>query len=234
MVVILKSKRILTYIIIIGLALFLGINDTADELDSGTYRDSEILPSAIINESLSTKTIEPDPIGTNDTGGIIGSSTIHEDDTFTDATENEADSINPEDTNLSGPYTVSRVVDGDTIILDIDGTSERLRLIGIDTPESVHPDGERNVEYGKIASAYTTSMLEEQNVFIELDVQERDRYGRLLAYVYIDGIMLNKLLLQEGHAMVSTYPPNVKYIEDFTALQEKARENGYGLWNQSN
>lgn len=61
------------------------------------------------------------------------------------------------------------------------------------------------------------------------------KYGILYPKVKkLCGIMLNKLLLQEGHAMVSTYPPNVKYIEDFTALQEKARENGYGLWDQSN
>ena len=73
-------------------------------------------------------------------------------------------------------------------------------------------------------------MLEGKEVEIELDVEERDRYGRMLAYVYLDGEMFNKALLREGHAMVSTYPPNVKYVEEFTALQEKARNEGKGLW----
>lgn len=129
-----------------------------------------------------------------------------------------------------GPYKVIRVVDGDTLIADINGTEERIRLIGIDTPESVHPDDEKNVEYGKVAAAFSESMLEGEKVSIELDVQERDQYGRILAYIYLDGKMFNKTLLEEGHARVSTYPPNVKYVQEFTALQEKAREEKKGIW----
>jgi micrococcal nuclease len=127
-------------------------------------------------------------------------------------------------------YSVVRVVDGDTIIVDIDGTEERVRFIGVDTPESVHPDQSKNVEYGEIASEFTKSMLEDQSVTLEYDVQERDRYGRVLAYVYLDGEMFNKTLLEEGHAQVATYPPNVKYVEDFTAIQEKARDEEKGIW----
>lgn len=136
--------------------------------------------------------------------------------------------------NLDGPYRVDRVVDGDTIILNIDGVKERVRLIGVDTPESVHPNEEKNVEYGEIATAFTESSLEGRDVKLELDVQERDQYDRLLAYVYIGEEMFNKILLEEGHAMVSTYPPNVKYVEEFTALQKQAREEGKGLWNRNN
>lgn len=131
---------------------------------------------------------------------------------------------------LQGPYPVVRVVDGDTIIINTGGIDERIRLIGIDTPESVHPDQEKNVPYGKIASEYTQSLLDGQSVRIELDVQERDKYGRLLAYVYLDGEMLNKRLLAEGHATVDTYPPNVKYVDEFIALQEQARNTGKGMW----
>jgi micrococcal nuclease len=131
---------------------------------------------------------------------------------------------------LHGPYRVVRVVDGDTVILEIDGSRERVRLIGIDTPESVHPDPEKNVPYGAVAADYTTSMLEGRVVELELDVQERDRYGRLLAYVFLDGDMVNAGLLMEGHATVTTYPPNVKYVEWFVQLQEQAREAGKGLW----
>lgn len=130
-----------------------------------------------------------------------------------------------EHTNL-----VTRVVDGDTIIVDIDGVEERVRLIGVDTPESVHPDADRNVEYGKIASDFTKSQLEGKDVTLEYDVQERDQYGRILAYVYLGGKMFNKTLLEEGHAKVATYPPNVKYVDDFKSIQEQARENGRGVW----
>ncbi|MDR3305007.1 MAG: thermonuclease family protein [Clostridiales Family XIII bacterium] len=126
---------------------------------------------------------------------------------------------------------VLRVVDGDTIVVDLDGISEKVRLIGIDTPESVHPDASKNVPYGKVASDYTKSRLEGQSVTLEFDTTERDRYGRLLAYVYIGDEMFNKTLLEEGHASVSTYPPNVKYVEEFTAAQKAAREAGKGIWS---
>lgn len=125
---------------------------------------------------------------------------------------------------------VLRVVDGDTIKVDYNGGEETVRFIGIDTPESVHPDKEKNVPYGKIATAFTKDKLENKKVSLEFDVEERDRYGRLLAYVYLDDKMFNKTLLEEGHAMLATYPPNVKYVDDFTVLQEKAREEGKGLW----
>lgn len=132
----------------------------------------------------------------------------------------------------TGPtlYDVVRVVDGDTIIVRIDGKDERVRLIGIDTPESVHPDASLNSELGKIASAYTKNLLEGKKVSLELDVQERDQYGRLLAYVFLDGIMVNRTLLTAGMAQIATYPPNVKYVEDFRALEKVARDGNVGLW----
>ena len=125
---------------------------------------------------------------------------------------------------------VLRVIDGDTIEVSWRDTKEKVRLIGIDTPESVHPDQNKNVPYGKIASEFTKSMLEGQTVGLEFDVQERDRYGRLLAYVYIGDIMFNKLLLDEGHASVSTFPPNVRYVSEFTDAQTAARNSGKGQW----
>ena len=127
-------------------------------------------------------------------------------------------------------YKVVRVVDGDTLIIDYNGTEERVRLIGVDTPESVHPDKEKNTEFGTTASNFSKDLLTDKYVKIELDVQERDQYGRLLAYIYLDDVMVNKLLLQEGYAKVATYPPNVKYVDDFTAIQEEARNNKKGLW----
>lgn len=127
-------------------------------------------------------------------------------------------------------YDVVRVVDGDTIIINYHGVEERVRLIGVDTPESVHPDPEKNNEYGEIASNYTKNLLNGKKVEIEFDVQERDHYGRLLAYVYLDGVMVNKTLLSAGMAQVATYPPNVRYVDDFRALEQTARASGVGLW----
>jgi micrococcal nuclease len=125
---------------------------------------------------------------------------------------------------------VLRVVDGDTIEVSFQGEKEKVRLIGIDTPESVHPDKSRNVPYGKIASQFTEEALLGRTVGLEFDVQERDRYNRLLAYVHVDGVLFNRLLLEEGHASVATYPPNVRYVDDFTAAQQTARESGKGQW----
>lgn len=129
-----------------------------------------------------------------------------------------------------GQYKVNRVVDGDTLKINFNGKEESLRLIGVDTPESVHSDSSKNTAEGKIASDYTKSILEGKNVAVEFDVQERDQYGRLLGYVWVNGKMFNKTLVQEGYAKIATYPPNVRYVEDFTQQQTQARNNKKGFW----
>jgi len=126
---------------------------------------------------------------------------------------------------------VIRAVDGDTLeVMLQNGTTEKVRLIGIDTPESVHPDASKNVPYGEVASAFTSSCLENQDVLLEFDVEERDYYGRLLAYVWLGDELFNDTLVREGHASVDTFPPNVKYVELFTAAQTEARDAGRGMW----
>lgn len=139
----------------------------------------------------------------------------------------ETNELVMEDTTL---YKVVRVVDGDTIVVDFNGKDEKVRLIGIDTPESVHPESSRNTDEGITASDFTKNLLSDKSVSLEFDVSERDKYGRLLAYVYLEGEMVNKTLLQEGYAQVATYPPNVAYVDDFTELQRIARENEVGFW----
>lgn len=115
-------------------------------------------------------------------------------------------------------YDVIRVVDGDTIVVNYNGTEETVRLIGVDTPESVHPTASKNTEAGVAASKFTTFYLSDKQVELEFDVQERDQYGRLLAYVYLDGEMLNEKLLRTGYASIATYPPNVKYVNRFSDI----------------
>lgn len=140
--------------------------------------------------------------------------------------------IFPEETqgDLAGPYPVTRVVDGDTIVVAISGEETKVRLIGVDTPESVHPDETRNVPYGKISSEFTRNALEGELVYLEYDVEPTDQYGRILAYVWLDDVMFNKVLLMEGHGVLATYPPNVRYVDEFTTLQTQARADGKGLW----
>ncbi|WP_300409071.1 cell wall-binding repeat-containing protein [Lagierella sp.] len=129
------------------------------------------------------------------------------------------------------PVVVNRVIDGDTFEARVEGKLERIRLLLVDTPESVHPDEKRNVEYGKIASKYTKSLIEGKKVNLELDIQERDKYGRILAYVYLEnGDMLNELLLQKGHAKVMAIPPNIKYVTEFRKLEKQAKDQNIGVW----
>jgi endonuclease YncB( thermonuclease family) len=127
--------------------------------------------------------------------------------------------------------TVSSVVDGDTLKIDWNGKTESIRLIGVDTPETVHPNKPVQ-EYGKEASDFTKNALTGATIYVELDVEERDRYGRLLGYVYTeDGAMFNARLVAEGYGQVATFPPNVRWVSLFQALQTDARENSRGLWS---
>ena len=94
----------------------------------------------------------------------------------------------------------------------------------------MHPDETKNTENGKKASEYTKNLLEGKSVSLEFDVEERDQYGRLLAYVYLDGEMINKKLLADGYAQLETVPPNVKYVDEFTKILKEAKESKRGLW----
>jgi len=126
--------------------------------------------------------------------------------------------------------TVERVVDGDTIVIS---GGERVRLIGINTPESVKEAGK--VEYfGKEASSYTKNKIEDKTIYLEKDVSNRDDYDRLLRYIYLeDGTFFNELIVKEGYAFAVTYPPDVKYNEILREAENYARENNLGLWGES-
>lgn len=115
---------------------------------------------------------------------------------------------------------VSRVIDGDTIVLE-DG--RYVRYIGIDTPEKGKP------YYGE-AKRENERLVKGKRVRLELDIGKTDRYGRTLAYVHADDIFVNAELVKGGYAVIVTYPPNVKYADEFVALQKEARNNKRGLW----
>lgn len=124
---------------------------------------------------------------------------------------------------------VARVIDGDTIEVLIDGTSYRVRYIGIDTPEM--NDSRADVRaLAEEATLANEMLVGRQVVLLEKDVSETDRYGRLLRYVYVDGVFVNAELVASGYAQVATYPPDVKYQGLFLELQRQAQEDGLGLW----
>ncbi len=107
-----------------------------------------------------------------------------------------------------------------------------MRLIGVDTPETVHPQKGQE-PYGLEASDFTKSLLQGKRVRLEFDLDSLDRYGRLLAYVYLEnGLFVNAELVRKGYAQVATFPPNVKYAEYFLKLQRKARNRKLGLWGE--
>jgi len=128
--------------------------------------------------------------------------------------------------------TVIRVIDGDTIDVRIGGREERVRLIGIDTPESVRPDAPVEC-YGPEASAFTKELLPEGTaVRLERDVVGRDDYGRLLAYVrrVADELFVNETIVRDGYARPLTIPPNDTYAPVFVAAATAAEAQGNGLW----
>jgi endonuclease YncB( thermonuclease family) len=125
--------------------------------------------------------------------------------------------------------TVTRVVDGDTIEVDFEGKNLDVRLIGIDTPETVDPSEPVGC-YGPAASRFTTKELDGEHVRLEFDVERLDQYERTLAYVWLGDELFNETLVVRGFATVTTYPPNVRYVDRFIAAQRDARSHERGLW----
>jgi micrococcal nuclease len=125
--------------------------------------------------------------------------------------------------------TVVRVVDGDTIHVRLGERLEKVRYIGVNTPEVHHPTrGEE--PGGRAAAGVNGQLVNGRRVRLELDAQSRDRFGRLLAYVWVDATMVNAELVRRGVAQVMTVPPNVRSQALFVRLQREAREAGRGLW----
>jgi len=131
-------------------------------------------------------------------------------------------------------YPVTKVIDGDTFWID-DGSEKgkKVRLIGIDCPETRRTRKKEVGYYGKEAKEYVKKRLDGQSVRLVFDVDQTDHYGRLLAYVYLeDGTFLNAELMELGYAEVMTIQPNSLYADEFVALQREARENKRGMWGQ--
>lgn len=132
---------------------------------------------------------------------------------------------------------VSKVVDGDTIKLE---SGETIRYIGIDTPETKHPN--KPVQcFGREASTKNIELVEGKTILMERDISETDRYGRLLRYIYLpnpeatdEAIFVNEYLIEQGYAHLLTYPPDVKYDSLLRDAETRAREENKGLWGACN
>ena len=126
---------------------------------------------------------------------------------------------------------VKRVIDGDTIEL---ASGEKVRYIGTDAPEVVHPS--KPVEYyGREAFHYNRGLVEGKEVRLDFDVERKDKYDRLMAYVYLaDGTFVNAELIRLGYAKASRYPSNIKHEEEFLELEKKAESDWRGLWGKPN
>lgn len=133
----------------------------------------------------------------------------------------------------AGPASVTavvvRVVDGDTVEARVDGEVEDVRLIGVDTPETVKP-GEPVQCFGKRASGFTERELEGERVRLVFGTERRDVYGRLLAYLYLGERFFNPALVRRGLARALTIPPNDRYALRFERLELAAARTGRGLW----
>lgn len=131
---------------------------------------------------------------------------------------------------------VKRVIDGDTIVVERQSgqsvVEEKVRLLLIDTPESVHPEKEPEL-YGEESSEYVKGLLKENDIVeLEIGEVERDKYDRLLAYVWVDGTNLNKHLIEQGYARVAyVYEPNVKYLDEFEKAEQDAKNNKKNIWS---
>lgn len=192
------------------------INEPAEPEPTNTPQPTPILPQT---------TEEPTPTGTR----VVAATATVTATPLPLPAPAESQAAAPVAGNLQ-PAQVINVVDGDTIDVLIDGVEFRVRYILVDTPETKHP--QRGVEpFGPEASEANRRLVEGQPVRLEKDVSETDQYGRLLRYVYVGDLMVNEELLRLGLAQVSTYPPDVKYVDRFLAVQRQAQAAGVGMWD---
>ncbi|MBT2605733.1 thermonuclease family protein [Bacillus sp. ISL-53] len=158
-----------------------------------------------------------------------------EDSLSNEGIRSSADSSN-EEKGKTFTAEIIKVIDGDTVKIKMaNGNQETVRLLLIDTPETVHPS--KPVQpFGPEASKFAKQLMPAgSKVEVETGIGERDKYGRLLAYFYVDGKMVNKLLLEKGLARVAyVYAPNTKYLDELENIQKQAQQDEIGIWSIEN
>lgn len=150
-----------------------------------------------------------------------------------EGTEASASEENPSNLNAFDAK-VESVIDGDTIKVYINDKVETVRFLLVDTPETNHPRLGKQ-PFGEDAKEFTKAMLEGKTVQLEKDVSDRDKYGRLLYYVYVDGKSVQEELLKNGLARVAyVYAPNTKYVDRYYEIQKEAQQQEIGIWSIEN
>ncbi|MGG1674564.1 thermonuclease family protein [Neobacillus sp. NRS-1170] len=156
----------------------------------------------------------------------------------TPVVQNEKEPSSSEEVNNKNllSATIVKNIDGDTVEVNLNGKVEKIRMLCVDTPETHHP--RLGVQpFGPEASEYTKKIL---SVGTKIEIEPgigngRDKYGRLLAYIYVNGKMFNEMLLEQGLARVAyIYAPNTKYVDEFYAIQKEAQKKGIGIWSIEN
>jgi endonuclease YncB( thermonuclease family) len=209
------SKKFKTFVLgLILIAVVLGYRVSVDVNKQGEVELAVVTPTPVATvraTKMAKATVRP-------TADVLGEETV-ETPLPSGWFQNEGGAIRQH-------AKIKRVVDGDTVELE---SGEKLRYIGIDTPETVKPNTPVQC-FGKEASEKNKALVEGKEVELEKDVSETDRYGRLLRYVFVEGTFVNEYLVKEGYAYSSAYPPDVKYQEVLDEAQKSAREGNVGLW----
>ncbi len=130
---------------------------------------------------------------------------------------------------------VIKVTDGDTIKVNVNGMEENVRFLLVDTPEMHDKDFDGPQPFAEEAKAFVADLLDGENIELEIGTSERDKYGRLLAYIYINDENVQEMLLERGLARVAyIYPPNTKYVDDYRRIQDEAQKKAVGIWSIEN
>lgn len=233
-----KSRIALSTIfgLIFIIAVFTEEEQTTQTVTSNEFESPEIQFNEQKESDTNTEESNSKEDETENTQDQVNK-TVKEDPANEDNTQEQPSQTKEveESTNLNLiDAKVERVIDGDTVKVNINGKEETLRLLLVDTPETVHPN--KPVQpFGKEASDFAKETLNGKNVGLEIDVSERDKYGRLLVYLWLDGKMFNEMLLETGLARVAyVYVPNIKYVDQFREIQREAQEKGLGIWSIEN
>lgn len=224
-----KHISLLFALPILALFLFLEVTGVLEVDEQGASARDGVVDITDVDVDTTPSVVEHpelrNVLGTT-SGGIASESDTTSDNTLSDPAREEW-------TQSLTYYPVVRTVDGDTIVISVDGENQTVRLIGVDTPETVHP--QKPVEcFGREASAFTKAVVTEAGeVALELDTSQgvQDRYGRRLGYIILpDGRNLNALIIYEGYGYEYTYGTPYEYQAEFKLAQKLAKEAKRGLW----
>lgn len=197
-------------------------------INGPSYKDNSSKVAGITEQSqTTTNQVSPSPSPTPSPSPSISDEPEVEQNQATSNPQVTSPSQAPQTTNKT--VKVIKVIDGDTI--EIEG-GQKVRYIGIDTPETVDP--RKPIQcFGKEASVKNKELVAGKQVRLEKDISETDKYGRLLRYIYVEDIFVNDYLVRQGYAHASSYPPDIKYQDQFTQAQNEAKNNSRGLWGSA-